>query len=428
MNTQQIVFGVAIAGLLGVAIAGYAARGGAVTEELGYLWASVRTNGLDGLVTLEAGKITGLRYFLGALVGGLAGFALYHAAFGFTGAWRRMQRERRGRGLRAMIILIGLTSVVSYLMIGFEKELGWNMHPVIIGMGLSSAFGAVMFGVGMQLGGGCASGTLFTAGGGSSKMILVLIFFILGSVLGTQHMKEFWLQLPQITGIPNIRGISLIKEFGTLDAILLIVGFCVLVIIATRMIERRYHGDIEAVAPTDSLLRGRWSLWASAVALALVGILCFLLFHRPWGVTAGFALWGAKIFNAAGIDVTQWGYWQGWRKGLLEASVFANRTSLMNFGILFGAMAAAALAGRFKPTWKLSGLDLATAVIGGLMMGYGARLAFGCNIGALLGGIVSGSMHGFWWLFWGFLGSVIGTRIRGAIGMDPPLPARPAPA
>ena len=165
---------------------------------------------------------------------------------------------------------------------------------------------------------------------------------------------------------------------------------------------------------------------AGATALALVGILTFLIFSRPWSVTAGFALWGAKILDAAGVPVAEWTYWQGWRRGLLEGSVFADRTSLMNFGIILGAMGAAALAGRFRPTLALSGRDVLTAVIGGLLMGYGARLAFGCNIGALLGGIASGSMHGFWWLVWGFAGSIVGTRVRGLLDMDPPLPPRPA--
>jgi len=162
------------------------------------------------------------------------------------------------------------------------------------------------------------------------------------------------------------------------------------------------------------------------VALALVGIGCFVLFQRPWGVTAGVALWGAKLFDAVGIPVADWGYWQGWRKGQLEASVFANRTSVMNFGIVFGAMAAASVAGRFSPQWRLSPRDILTAVIGGLLMGYGARLAYGCNIGAFLGGIVSGSMHGWWWLVWGFAGSLLGTRLRSVLEMDPPLPPRRA--
>ena len=92
----------------------------------------------------------------------------------------------------------------------------------------------------------------------------------------------------------------------------------------------------------------------------------------------------------------------------------------MNFGIVFGAMAAAALAGRFSPSFRLSGRDLLTAAIGGLAMGYGARLAYGCNIGAYLGGLVSGSLHGWWWLVWGFAGSILGTWARERVGMDPP--------
>jgi hypothetical protein len=191
-------------------------------------------------------------------------------------------------------------------------------------------------------------------------------------------------------------------------------------------VERRAHGGLEAEPETASLLAGRWSLRLGAVALALVGIGCFLLFQRPWGVTAGFALWGAKIFEAVGIPVADWGYWQGWRQGQLAASVFADRTSVMNFGILFGAMAAASLAGRFGPSWRLTARDVLTAAAGGLLMGYGARLAHGCNIGAFLGGVVSGSMHGWWWLVWGFAGSLLGTRLRGALEMDPPLPPRRA--
>ncbi|MEL6793605.1 MAG: YeeE/YedE thiosulfate transporter family protein, partial [Pseudomonadota bacterium] len=59
-------------------------------------------------------------------------------------------------------------------------------------------------------------------------------------------------------------------------------------------------------------------------------------------------------------------------------------------------------------------------------MGYGARLAYGCNIGAYLGGLVSGSLHGWWWLIWGFAGSYLGVWMRGRLAMDPPLQLKPA--
>ena len=71
----------------------------------------------------------------------------------------------------------------------------------------------------------------------------------------------------------------------------------------------------------------------------------------------------------------------------------------MDFGIVLGAMMAAGLAGRYAPVWRLPLRSLVAAVIGGLLLGYGARLAYGCNIGAYFSGIVSGSLHGWLWLF-----------------------------
>jgi hypothetical protein len=200
--------------------------------------------------------------------------------------------------------------------------------------------------------------------------------------------------------------------------------------LACAWIERRQHGSLEPAKRTVSFLSGPWSLTAGAVGLALVSIATMMVLGQPWGVTAGFALWGTKIAAAVGLPVETWGYWKpGWRQAQLNNSVFANGTSVMNFGIISGAMAAASLAGKFAPTLKLSKRDLATAVIGGLLMGYGARLAYGCNIGAYLGGLVSGSLHGWWWLLWGFAGSTLGTWARERIGMDAPLMfARTKPA
>ena len=84
----------------------------------------------------------------------------------------------------------------------------------------------------------------------------------------------------------------------------------------------------------------------------------------------------------------------------------------MNFGIIFGAMAAAALAGKFAPTLRIGWKNVATAIIGGLLMGYGARLAYGCNIGAYLGGIVSGSLHGWLWGIVAFAGSSVMAKLK----------------
>ena len=105
----------------------------------------------------------------------------------------------------------------------------------------------------------------------------------------------------------------------------------------------------------------------------------------------------------------------------LSSSVLADTVSIMNFGIILGAVLASALAGKFAPPGKIKRNRLAAAIIGGLLLGYGARLAFGCNIGALLGGIASGSLHGWVWLVAGFTGSAVGVRIRVLMKLDPAL-------
>ena len=101
----------------------------------------------------------------------------------------------------------------------------------------------------------------------------------------------------------------------------------------------------------------------------------------------------------------------------LDASVFSNITSVMNFGIILGALFAASMAGKFAPSFKLPVGSLLAAVIGGLLLGYGARIAYGCNIGAYFGGISSTSMHGWLWFAAAFIGSALGTRLRPVFGL-----------
>jgi hypothetical protein len=57
-------------------------------------------------------------------------------------------------------------------------------------------------------------------------------------------------------------------------------------------------------------------------------------------------------------------------------------------------------------------------VVGGLLMGYGARLGFGCNIGAMFSGIASASLHGWIWFACAFVGSLVGIRLRPLFGQS----------
>ena len=101
----------------------------------------------------------------------------------------------------------------------------------------------------------------------------------------------------------------------------------------------------------------------------------------------------------------------------VKAGVSNDITSVMDIGITLGALAAAGLAGRFAPIGRVPARSLAAAIIGGLLLGYGARIAYGCNIGAFFSGVVSGSLHGWVWFVAAFAGNILGTRLRPLFGL-----------
>lgn len=190
----------------------------------------------------------------------------------------------------------------------------------------------------------------------------------------------------------------------------------------TVVFEKQRHGRFIPGAQSivhgwRRLFQGPWPLVWGAVALAIGNFTILYLAGRPWGVTSALALWGSKVLLIAGVDVAAWPYWQGARAASLQQSIFLDVTTVMDFGIMAGALFAAALAGKFHPEWRTSLRSLLGAAVGGLLLGYGARLAYGCNIGAYFSGIASGSLHGWCWVVAAFIGSIIGTRLRPLFGL-----------
>lgn len=96
------------------------------------------------------------------VVGALLGMSLYHAAFGFTSAWRVFIADGRGAGLRAQMLMLGIGVLLFFPALSAGSLFGHPVAGLVSPAGTSVIVGAFMFGIGMQLGGGCASGTLYT--------------------------------------------------------------------------------------------------------------------------------------------------------------------------------------------------------------------------------------------------------------------------
>jgi hypothetical protein len=190
-------------------------------------------------------------------------------------------------------------------------------------------------------------------------------------------------------------------------------------------IERKRHGTVEPVTTIDnsSWLRGPWPLLAGALGLALLNFATLALAGRPWGITSAFGLWGGMALQHLGLAVQTWsGYSDPAMQKSLAGGVLADVTSVMDIGIMIGAMLCAGLASKFKPEWRISGLHFMASVIGGFLLGYGARLAYGCNIGAFFSGIASGSIHGWMWVVFALIGNWAALYVRPLF--DLPVPKR----
>jgi uncharacterized membrane protein YedE/YeeE len=153
--------------------------------------------------------------------------------------------------------------------------------------------------------------------------------------------------------------------------------------------------------------------------LAGLNALTLVVAGHPWTVTWAFTLWGAKAAMAFGWEASTSSFWLGGFPGAaLERSILRDNVSIMDLGIVVGALTAAGLAGRFAPSWRVPWRSLLAAILGGLLMGYGARLAFGCNIGAFFSGVASFSLHGWLWIVFALLGTWAGVKLRPLFGLS----------
>lgn len=340
----------------------------------------------------------GLRQGLLALLGVGFGAVLQGARFGFTTGWRDYIERRDPQGLWAQMLLLGLAAALTLpLLAANPGELVGAVAPLTI----SLVLGAFLFGASMQLADGCGSGTLYKAGAGAPLSFVVLPTFALGSFLGASHQPA-WIALG---GLPAID----LLQFGWPIALGITLAGCALIAWLAGRGARPQRGA-RAALHTGSSWAARW--WIGALLLALLYALHLVVAGQPWGIVYGIGLWGAKVVAALGWSPVGDPFWGVDPHALrLAEPVLADVTSVTNFGLIYGAIAASRWNG--SPDFRPPGTKrLLAGAVAGLVMGYSARMAFGCNVGAYLGGIASASVHGWVWFALAFAGSILGVRLR----------------
>lgn len=377
--------------------------------------ASIKSTTLITFLSLIAITATLQGFRLPSLfaIGLLLGMVLFLSQFGFASTYRKLILHGETNGIKAQIIMLIVATCLFAPILSTGSIFGMGVTGAIAPLSLSVVIGAFMFGIGMQLGGGCGSGTLYSFGGGSMRMGITLLAFIAGSFWASLHMT-WWQALPS-AGV-WVLGNSLGWTFAVLLQVWVLIGLYIWTPRATA-----------TTLPTPKNWRQTfskpfffrpWSLLEGALALAILNFATLIISGHPWSITWAFTLWGAEAATYVGWNPASSTFWQGdFQQAALANGIFRDETSLMDIGLMLGALLAAILSNRLIFTLQAPPRAIAASLIGGLAMGYGARIAYGCNIGAFFSGVASTSLHGWLWIISAIAGTWVGVHLRPKFGL-----------
>jgi uncharacterized membrane protein YedE/YeeE len=143
-----------------------------------------------------------------------------------------------------------------------------------------------------------------------------------------------------------------------------------------------------------------WPMWLGGLMIGIMSVITFA-WARPWGVAGGLRNWGDWFFSIVGI------YQQK------PVSPLISTNSILTLGLLWGAFGSALLSKQFAFR-KAPPLELLKGIVGGTLMGIGAAMAGGCNVGgfytavsalsasgiAMMIGLLAGAYLGLRYLYW----------------------------
>lgn len=151
-----------------------------------------------------------------------------------------------------------------------------------------------------------------------------------------------------------------------------------------------------------------WSPVPAVIAAGVLAAYYFGITGTFWAVTGEFTRWGGHVLMFLGVDISTWGYFKliG-----MQGTPLTRVDGVMIIGMFTGCMAAALWANNVKLRLPHHRIRIAQAVVGGIIAGFGARLAMGCNLAAFFTGIPQFSLHAWFFAIATAVGSLAGAKV-----------------
>jgi len=317
----------------------------------------------------------------GLLVGVLFGFVLQRGRFCMNSAFRDIILGQDFTLFKALAAAI-LVSMIGFSIMAMTGIVTLAPKPLMWGANL---VGGLVFGMGMVLAGGCASGITYRAGEGMMGALMAVLGFGLSAMMAATGVLNPILKSLQNTKIMTAddKPLTLANMVGVdLKAAMLVLAILIVVVWVVLAMRSRSSVPSFGQKPKsfgEAVFKRGWGWLPTGIVVGLIGMLSFPLSaaagrNYPLGITGGWV----NIFQS----LIKW-------QAVVEEKV---KITALNWegaevlGIILGALVAALIAGEFAiraPEPKL----LLQTFLGGLLMGFGAVTSSGCNIGHILSGV-----------------------------------------
>lgn len=297
----------------------------------------------------------------GVIVGLLFGAVLQQGRICFNSAFRDIILIKDNYLLKLAALALAAQMILFVLLAQFGLV---SLNPKPLNWG-ANIIGGFIFGLGMVLAGGCASGTTYRVGEGLTTAWFAALFYgLAGFATSAGAMK--WLPglfsagVTKVAQDPNYY----VAESGpTVASILGLNPWIPAVVIAALLIWYAF-----GTKTTERETKLNWK--AAGILAAVIGALGFVLSGMagrmyPLGITAG---WINILQGVTGGSALNW---IGW----------------MIIGTVVGSAIAALATKEFKLRMPRQPITYVQVAIGGTLMGFGAVTAGGCNIGHFFSGV-----------------------------------------
>ena len=310
----------------------------------------------------------------GLIVGVLFGFVLQRGRFCMNSAFRDIILLKEFKLAKAVVIAL-ITLMIGFAIFALAGVITLAPKPLKI---WGAVVGGLVFGIGMVLAAGCASGTTYRVGEGMVGSLVAGFGLTLGALMTKFGVLNGAMTALQATVIGEGPALTLFGEFGAFTPIfMLILGIVGAALTfyfwGLPALKKRTEGEplIKFDNAVESIFKKAYPWWVTGIVIGIIGTVAYIVSNGVLGITGGW------------MDLSLW---------LTTADAVA-WAGFIIVGAILGSFISAYIGGEFKIRVPKDGLTLLKQLFGGILMGFGAVTAMGCNITNILGGVPQLSLH-----------------------------------